>query len=211
MLEGVVERGTAVNINDSHYKIAGKTGTAKMVENGRYTNKYYTSFAGYFPAEKPRYSCIVVIDNPKGYRIYGSDVAAPVFKEVADKIYALDLEMHNPYQTKEMMAGVFPVIQSGATEDLKTICNEIGISNHTKNESKWTKARIANNSISWRSMDSGKDLVPDVHGMTLKDALYILENKSLKVKYSGMGRVKEQSISPGSSLKTVNIIEIKLG
>ena len=68
------------------YKIAGKTGTAKKVKNGRYVREYYTSFAGYFPAEEPRYSCIVVIDNPKGYQIYGSDVSAPVFKEIADKI-----------------------------------------------------------------------------------------------------------------------------
>lgn len=211
MLEGVVERGTAQNISDSHYKIAGKTGTAKKVENGKYINKYYTSFAGYFPAEKPRYSCIVVIDNPKSYRIYGSDVAAPVFKEVADKIYALDLEMHKPYKPKDAIAGVFPVIQSGESDDLKMICNEIGISNHTKLESKWSKARIANNSIAWRSIDSGKNLVPDVRGMTLKDALYILENKSLKVKYSGSGRVLEQSLLPGSSLKAMNTIEIKLG
>jgi cell division protein FtsI (penicillin-binding protein 3) len=211
MLEGVVERGTAKNISDSHYKIAGKTGTAKKVENGKYTNKYYTSFAGYFPAEKPRYSCIVVIDNPKSFRIYGSDVAAPVFKEVADKIYALDLEMHKPYKPKDAIAGVFPVIQSGESDDLKMICNEIGISNHAKQESKWAKARIANNSIAWRSVDSGKNLVPDVKGMTLRDALYILENKSLKVKYSGSGRVQEQSLLPGSSLKTMNTIEIKLG
>ena len=69
LLEGVVERGTAKNIRDSHYKIAGKTGTAKKVkEGGGYKREYYTSFCGYFPADKPKYSCIVVIDNPKGYK-----------------------------------------------------------------------------------------------------------------------------------------------
>ena len=211
MLEGVVERGTAKNISDSFYKIAGKTGTAKNVENGKYTNKYYTSFAGYFPAEKPRYSCIVVIDNPKSFRIYGSDVAAPVFKEVADKIYALDLKMHKAYVPGEAIAGVFPVIQSGEGDDLKLICNEIGISNHGNDDSKWVKARIVNNGIAWKNVDAGKDRVPDVRGMTLRDAIYILENKSLKVKYEGTGRVTEQSLTPGSSMKTVNIIEIKLG
>ena len=94
MLEGVVLRGTAKNIINSKYPIAGKTGTAKKVINGKYTAKYYTSFAGYFPANKPRYSCIVVIDDPKGFQIYGSDVAAPVFKEIADRIYALEIDMH---------------------------------------------------------------------------------------------------------------------
>ncbi len=211
MLEGVVERGTARNISDSFYKIAGKTGTAKNVENGRYTNKYYTSFAGYFPAEKPRYSCIVVIDNPKRYKIYGSDVAAPVFKEVADKIYALDLKMHQPYMAGEAQAGVFPVIQSGEMEDLKLICNQIGISNHAQDDSRWVKARIVNNGINWKGVDPGKNKVPDVRGMTLRDALYILENKTLKVIYEGTGRVKEQSLLPGSSINQSNVIEIKLG
>ena len=211
MLEGVVERGTARNINDSYYKIAGKTGTAKNVENGRYTNKYYTSFAGYFPAEAPRYSCIVVIDNPKKYRIYGSDVAAPVFKEIADKIYALDLKMHDPYYSGEAIAGVFPVIQSGEMEDLKTICNELGISNHSNEDSKWAKAQIANHGIAWKKLNDKKEVVPDVRGMTLKDALYILENKSLKVNYEGFGRVKEQSLLPGTSTNRASIIEIKLG
>ena len=211
MLEGVVERGTAKNINDSFYKIAGKTGTAKKVENGRYTNKYYTSFAGYFPAEQPRYSCIVVIDNPKGYKIYGSDVAAPVFKEVADKIYALDLEMHDPYANGPEITGIFPVIQAGESEDLKSICNEFGVSNHASDDSKWVKAKIANNAIAWKNVDPRKNTVPDVRGMTLRDALYLLENSSLKVTYSGSGRVKEQSLLPGSSIKNVNTIKIKLG
>lgn len=211
MLEGVVERGTARNIRDSFYQIAGKTGTAKNVENGRYTNKYYTSFAGYFPAKNPRYSCIVVIDNPKGFKIYGSDVAAPVFKEVADKIYALDLKMHHPYIAGDPQLGVFPVIQSGEMEDLKLICNQIGISNHSNQDSKWARARIANNAIAWKNLEAGKDKVPDVRGMTLRDALYILENKSLKVRYEGTGRVTEQSLLPGSSTANANIIEIKLG
>ena len=111
MMEGVVERGTAKNINHSHYKIAGKTGTAKKVKNGRYVREYYTSFAGYFPAEAPRYSCIVVIDNPKGYQIYGSDVSAPVFKEIADKIYSLELDMHEiGTEERTYVTGVFPYI-----------------------------------------------------------------------------------------------------
>lgn len=211
MLEGVVERGTARNINDSYYKIAGKTGTAKKVKNGRYTNNYYTSFAGYFPASNPKYSCIVVIDNPKGYKIYGSDVAAPVFKEIADKIFALDLEMNNSYDPAERVAGIFPVIRAGEMEDLRLICNEIGISNHGKEDAKWVKARINNNSILWNNLGQHPTVVPDVRGMTLKDALYLLENRGLKVVYSGLGRVKEQSVRPGANVKKVEQIKIKLG
>ncbi|MGL1886251.1 MAG: transpeptidase family protein [Reichenbachiella sp.] len=211
MLEGVVKRGTANNINDSYYQIAGKTGTAKHVVNGRYANKYYTSFAGYFPAEKPKYSAIVVIDNPKGYRIYGSDVAAPVFKNIADQIYALDMELNDPFEGQGAPEGVFPVVRAGEQEELRMICNEFGISNHTRSESKWTKAKISNNSIAWNSLKQQANVVPDVRGMTLRDAVYILENKKLDVKVSGNGRVKEQSLLPGSRIGETKKINLKLG
>ncbi|MEP2024545.1 MAG: penicillin-binding protein [Reichenbachiella sp.] len=211
MLEGVVERGTAQNINDSYYKIAGKTGTAKHNKNGKYINKYYTSFAGYFPADKPKYSCIVVIDNPKKYRIYGSDVSAPVFKEIADKIYALDVELNDPFEGQEVVEGIFPVIRAGEHEDLSLICNTIGISNHLTEESDWVKARINNNSIDWSKLDTKESVVPDVRGMTLRDALYLLENKKLKVTYSGSGRVTQQSVVPGSNTNNANQINLTLG
>ena len=102
LLEGVVENGTANNINNSYYKIAGKTGTTKKVLNGKYVNKYYTSYAGFFPSENPKYSCIVVIDNPKKYRIYGSDVAAPVFREIADKIFLSDKNYFKEIKSDEL-------------------------------------------------------------------------------------------------------------
>lgn len=211
MLEGVVERGTAQNINDSYYQIAGKTGTAKHVKNGRYINNYYTSFAGYFPADNPKYSCIVVIDNPKKYRIYGSDVSAPVFKEIADKIYALDVELNDPFEGQEVVEGIFPVIQAGEHEDLSMICNKMGISNHLQEEAEWVKAKINNNSIDWSSLDTKKSVVPDVRGMTLRDAIYLLENKKLKVSYTGTGRVKQQSVLPGTNADNANEINLTLG
>lgn len=207
MLEGVVERGTAQNIKDSYYKIAGKTGTAKNLINGKYSNNYYTSFAGYFPAKNPKYSCIVIINNPKGYRIYGSDVAAPTFKEIADNIYTLDLELNDPYKGRKIINGVFPVIQAGEQKSLSLICNEIGISNYTSGSSEWVKAKINGNSILWNNIKEKKNFVPDVCGMTLRDALYLLENKGLKVNYNGTGRVSQQSLLPGNN-KT---IKLKLG
>lgn len=92
-LTDVVRYGTARNIRNDDYEIAGKTGTAQKIKDGKYTKTYYTSFAGFFPAHKPKYSCIVSIDNPKGYQQHGSDVAAPVFKELADKIYSGNIEL----------------------------------------------------------------------------------------------------------------------
>ncbi len=211
LLEGVVERGTAANINDSYYRIAGKTGTAKKVVNGRYTNSYYTSFAGYFPAEAPKYSCIVVIDNPKGYQIYGSDVAAPVFKAIADKIYTLDLELQDEELEGVYQAGIFPVVRSGQQEDLSMILHEFGISNHSTNGSDWVKARINNNAIQWSPNSIKNNLMPDVRGMTLRDAVFLLENKGLEVTIQGKGRVTDQSIWPGSNIEQQNKIVLTLG
>ena len=211
MMEGVVERGTASNINHSMYKIAGKTGTAKKVKNGRYVKEYYTSFAGYFPVEAPRYSCIVVIDDPKGFQIYGSDVSAPVFKEIADKIYSLELDMHDiGTEEKTYVTGVFPYIKAGNKDELSMICNELGISNHSKSESEWVKTDVINEAVYWTENKVQYEIVPDVRGMTLRDAIYVLENLGLEVKVDGRGRVATQSMTPGGRLVKGSTIKLQM-
>ena len=170
LLELVVTDGTASNIKDSDYGIAGKTGTAQKVkQGGGYERAYYTSFAGYFPAEAPKYSCIVIIDKPKGYNQYGSDVAAPVFKEIAANIYSRDADMHrlfDPTYTAEI--GVFPVIRSGHLEDLQLICNQLGVSNHIGSGVDWVLARRNYNSVKWMENEILPNRVPDVMGMNFK-------------------------------------------
>ncbi len=212
LLEGVVERGTANNINDADYKIAGKTGTAQTFKNGRYQKQYMTSFAGYFPADAPQYSCIVVIENPRGFYQYGSSVAAPVFKEIADQVYAKNIDMHDELVddfTAEY--GIFPVIRAGYQPDLVTICNEIGVSNHTMEDAPWVRAKIRDNSIDWQKTEVKRGLTPNVVGMTLRDALYVLESNGFRVHISGEGRVKKQSIMAGRSASKGDIINIELG
>ncbi len=211
MLEGVVERGTASNIAGSAYKIAGKTGTTQKLRNGRYIKSYYTSFAGFFPAHRPKYSCIVVIDSPQGVQQFGSDVAAPVFKEVADKIYALDVEMHKTMPQQRNDSAGFPIVRAGYLEDMKYLCNEIGISNHDNgNLQEWAAAAPNGRSLTWRNRQAKPGQVPDVTGMTLRDALYILENRGLRVRYSGKGRVVSQSQSPGALALRNSTISIQL-
>ncbi len=210
LLEGVVERGTAKNINNSYYKIAGKTGTAKKVINGRYVNKYYTSFVGFFPSEKPQYSCIVIIDEPKNYRIYGSDVAAPVFREISDRILLTDHNVFNEFQKTKITNNNFPLIRSGFRNDLIDISNYFGISNHSNTNDDWVKTKVIDNSISWESNTSAINLMPNVIGMTYKDALYLLEKRGLKVNFSGSGRVKKQSVLPGKNTKNYSIIHLSL-
>ncbi len=201
MLEGVVEHGTARNINNTIYKIAGKTGTARKIKDGVYVKTYYTSFAGYFPADKPKYSCIVIIDSPSGGQQYGSDVAAPVFKEIADKLYAVDLELHDATEPKAISASdmTFPLIRSGYFDDLNYLCNQLGISNHTRSgaDEEWVFATTSNSAVIWNNRKIKEELVPDVTGMTLRDALFLLENSGLKVGIHGRGRVQSQSQTPG--------------
>jgi cell division protein FtsI (penicillin-binding protein 3) len=212
MLEGVVENGTAKNIKGTHYRIAGKTGTAQILENGRYTKKYITSFVGYFPAHEPKYSAMVLIKNPRGWQQYGSSVAAPVFKEVADNIYARDLELHLAMEKKRKnQPGIFPVIRGGRQEELAMVCNELGISNHSQTEEEWVRSVPTDNAVNWKKNNITANLVPDVSGMTFRDAIYLLEAAGLRVFYEGKGRVKQQSLSPGVRISKGDRIYLRLG
>jgi cell division protein FtsI (penicillin-binding protein 3) len=212
LLEGVVENGTASNIKNSYYKIAGKTGTAQKIVDGRYIKKYNTSFVGYFPAKAPQYSCIIIIDKPKGFRQYGSNVAAPVFKEIADKIYARDLKMHAPFNPdKNSNKGIFPVIRAGKREDLQKICDEFSIPNKSLTSEEWVKAKRENNAVFWTTDEIAPEVTPDVLGMTLRDAIFLLENQGLSVSHQGQGRITKQSILPGKKLVKGSRITLTLG
>ncbi|WP_299251158.1 penicillin-binding protein [uncultured Cytophaga sp.] len=213
MLEGVVENGTASNIKNVNYKIAGKTGTAQRLVKQSYTRTYYTSFVGYFPADRPKYSCIVVIDNPKGYNLYGSDVAAPVFKEVADKIFAQDLELHKPMVEKIMEnPGIYPAIKGGLFDDMKYLCDELKIPHHKSSNANddWVVSHLENKTVIWYDRKIVTGIVPNVNGLKLKDALYVLENIGLHVNYQGSGRVVSQSITAGTRYNKGNHITLVL-
>jgi cell division protein FtsI (penicillin-binding protein 3) len=213
MLEGVVESGTAKNIKSNDYKVAGKTGTARKVKNGQYVKEYSTSFAGYFPADDPKYSCIVIIDSPRGVNVYGGDVAAPVFKELADKAYARDLEMHQPMHARVISdKESLPEQAAGNLDDLASIFNKFGISSHNSNmDNEWVKVENRRRSIAFKSNPVLHGIVPDVTGMTLRDALYVLENQKLKVQVHGTGkRVIQQSQEPGTPVQKAKPITIIL-
>ncbi len=211
MLEGVVERGTAKGIRDDDYKIAGKTGTAQKLVNKEYSQTYYSSFVGYFPADKPKYTCIVVIDNPKGVNQYGGEVAAPVFKEIADKIYVRDFEIHEPIPQVKADSTIFPVIRSGYFHDLDMICDRLGINTVVdKSIEDWVTTTTHTAKVEWVNNDIKKGTIPNVVGMTLRDAMYLLESNHFEVRYEGVGRVVEQSIPAGRSAERNTVITLKL-
>jgi cell division protein FtsI (penicillin-binding protein 3) len=211
LLEGVVLRGTAQNLKNDHFMIAGKTGTAKISENGNYVpGAYNATFVGYFPASDPQYSCIVVVNKPKhGY--YGSGVAAPVFKEIADKVYATSLALH-PEQKADSTAAAIPLAVNAAWyPDLKTVYQSLGIrqASHSYAET-WTVTAENQNKVVFRPKTFSRNLVPNVKGMTAKDAVYLLESRGLSTSLQGRGVVYRQSLKPGTRFRKGQKIVIKL-
>ena len=211
LLEGVVEKGTAKNLKHADYRIAGKTGTAQILENGRYEKRYITSFVGYFPAHAPKYTAIVLVKNPRGVYQYGNNVAGPVFKDIADNIYSRDINLHFAMEKKATTEpGVLPVIRAGKQDELTMLTNELGVSSHSVTEEEWIKSAKNGNSVVWKKNAVIKDHVPDVTGMTFRDAIYLLEKTGLRVGYEGKGRVASQSISPGTKISKGSRIYLRL-
>ncbi len=183
LLEGVVENGTAMNLKNSNYKIAGKTGTAQIA-NAKHGYRsgsrisYQASFVGYFPADDPLYSCIVVVNAPSNWVYYGNVVSGPVFKEIADKVYASsfyrDLQALNP-QGEEKVS-----LREAASEVKKG------------------------------DLSQAEGVMPNVVGMGLRDALYMLENSGVRVRYSGKGKVVKQSPQPGVRITRGATVAIQL-
>ncbi|MBB3836064.1 cell division protein FtsI (penicillin-binding protein 3) [Runella defluvii] len=193
ILEGVVDHGTATNIRNDHYKIAGKTGTAQKLVNGRYLQGLYnTSFIGYFPADEPRYTCLIVVDSPRGFsmeQLYAGSVAAPVFKEVADRIIGYDIKMHPPLtKQKNKTSEMQKQLRAGHSADIRIVAEEMDIEAPV-NVDGWVEAKKEGDKVAWANRDTDPTKVPNLKGMSLRDALYLLENHGFKVKYSGRGKV----------------------
>ena len=181
LLRDVVEKpyGTARDVRSETVSIAGKTGTSELnySKGDKDALEYISSFAGYFPAENPKYSCIVVIHKPtkKGRRYYGADVAGPVFKEIAEKINA-DYQQEMLWQEGEIK----PLrLEEDYSEYFDLVAEEMS-------------------------------RIPDLRGMSGMDALALLENLGIRVIVKGNGKVREQSVEPGTPIDRTQKIELKL-
>jgi cell division protein FtsI (penicillin-binding protein 3) len=214
-MEGVVLRGTARNLRNSNYSVAGKTGTAQIADAKNGYRKYYkSSFAGYFPANNPQYTCIVSINGASNGVYYGSLVAGPVFKEIADKVYASKLDLHLDIEERKLQAThTLPSPKVAQKDELKKVLNKIDVSSQTVgelDENQWvyTVDKETSLKIQERKVISG--LVPNVVGMGLKDAMFLIENTGMKVRFTGSGKVRKQSISPGKKVVRGNTIFLEL-
>jgi cell division protein FtsI (penicillin-binding protein 3) len=194
MMEGVVINGTAKNVNGGTCQIAGKTGTSQKRVGGNYKRGlYHTSFIGYFPTKKPKYSCVVVIDEPVGTNIYAADVCAPVFKTIADKIFAYDISIHPRLVLKSDIQKLVGKQNPGKIADHRYIAQKLGLQNQPQGEGFASLRTVKQDSVVWETKNLDKN-IEAVKGLSLKDALPLLENKGFKVKYSGIGRVKAYSM-----------------
>jgi cell division protein FtsI (penicillin-binding protein 3) len=207
MLEGVVENGTAMNLKNETFKIAGKTGTAQIA-NEKYGYKvdskvsYQASFVGYFPAENPKYSCIVVVNSPNSSVYYGNLVAGPVFSEIANKVYVTSLEMQDAVKHDHNYLAEIPYTKHGDVNELNIVLDHLGVPSAPGSfESDWVATIKKDDLISINDLRVDRIHVPNVKEMGLKDALYLLESKGLVVEVRGRGKVLEQSLQPGSVIK----------
>lgn len=217
LLEAVCETGTGKSIQGKMFKVAGKTGTAQIAagSSGYGKGLYLASFAGYFPADAPKYSMIVVINNPRG-AYYGGAVAGPVFKEISERVFALYTKNngdHNNDETEEIFEPAkMPDIKSGFAGDLSKVLDRFKIeADMPKAPQVMAKVESADEKIILKEYKTETGKVPDVRGMAPNDAVYLLENSGLNVRISGVGKVKSQSLTPGANYKQGQSITIILG
>jgi len=213
-LEGVVKRGTGSALKSAFFDIAGKTGTALVLNDDRKygapgEKKYQASFCGYFPAQDPIYSCIVVVSAPNR-DIYGATVSGTVFTAIANKVYASSLEYHKAVNAEKKTNKKLPVSKDGNRYDLLSIYRILDIPFNSSTDAEWIKTDSRALKVKTSKITVKKDAVPDVRGMTAKDAVYLLENAGLVVKIKGYGRVTEQSITPTTPIEFGKSIEITL-
>lgn len=215
LLQGVVERGTAKGIYTDQYPIAGKTGTTILNFNkfNAVSKKYQASFAGFFPADKPLYSCVVVLYEPV-YGIYGGAIAAPVFREIADKCYATEFSAHtalNGIDKKPLSTAQMPDRNAGYKNDLIKIYDELNINyRDSTSDRAWAISIAKHDTLELATRNNNESYIPNVVGMGLRDAVYLLENRGVKVRATGVGKVKSQSVKPGQSIRGVRYISLVL-
>lgn len=213
-LELVVTEGSGKNVfKDMPFKVAGKTGTAQVADKGiGYAHRIYqASFAGYFPADNPQYSCIVVVRTRAGSGLYyGGQLAAPVFREIATKVYSMYVDRKTPKDYKGAVDSSH-YFYAGRSSGIKNVLDYLNVPFiDSIHQSEWA-TMYADNYQRIVTTNVVKDkLMPNVKGMALRDAIQLLENMGLRVDVKGSGKVIVQSIEPGAPFKKGQEVSLRL-
>jgi cell division protein FtsI (penicillin-binding protein 3) len=213
-MEAVITEGTGkYAFKDMPFTIAGKTGTAHVADGSIKYNDgvYQASFVGYFPANDPQYSCIVVVrSKPHAAIHYGGTLAGPVFREVAIKLHAMYVNKKAPVQyiAKKDSSSFY---YAGNTADIKTVYKTLGIGfDDSATQAPWTSVYASNYKPVLKASTVKQQVMPNVKGMGLKDALYVLENMGVKVAVKGKGKVAVQSLAPGTTVGKGTVVMLEL-
>ncbi|TXH23438.1 MAG: PASTA domain-containing protein [Chitinophagaceae bacterium] len=207
--------GTAKSyFKDMPFKVAGKTGTAHVADgNVKYSDGVYqASFVGYFPADNPQYSCIVVVrTKPHAAMHYGGQLGCPVFKEIATKVYSMYVDRLTP-KSYEGVKDSTTYFYAGNSSSIKSVFNILGVKyvDSLATKAHWASVYSKNFKPVVNSSIVKENVMPNLRGMGLKDAISLLEKNGLKVRINGSGKVQSQSLSAGSYYKKGQLIELNL-
>jgi cell division protein FtsI (penicillin-binding protein 3) len=214
-MKAVVQIGTGKPaFKDMPFSVAGKTGTAHVADGKiKYDDGVYqATFVGYFPAEQPQYTCIVVIrTKPHAFLHYGGQVAAPVFREIATKLYAMYVEKKNAtnYAAVKDSSAYF---YAGYTKDVRSVFSKLNVNyKDSATQANWTSVYVQDAMPVMKGNVVQGKLMPNVKGMGLKDALYLLENIGVKVVAKGKGKIINQSVPAGTPLTKGFTVVVELG
>jgi cell division protein FtsI (penicillin-binding protein 3) len=216
-LRYVVTDGTAKGIESPYYTMCGKTGTAQVADKGiTYADGVYQgSFVGYFPAEAPQYTvCVVIRTHAHANNYYGGAIAAPVFRMVADKLFAENMgAWKGPLDSLSQKGAPRFHAKLATGKNYKLLLNALHKGNVEIDEENESLMKLTSDStrrLSVRPANIVKNVMPDLKGMGLRDAVYILESFGMKVNVKGKGKVQSQSVEPGVRLKKEQIITLQL-
>lgn len=216
LLEAVVDSGTATVLRNPHYRVAGKTGTAQILKPKFGYDKshmtYQASFAGYFPADHPKYSIIAVVYAPSTGVYVGGAVSAPIFREIADKVFSNEMELHKDLAIADSTNRNIPATKAGDSKDLNKVLAYLKVNALARNgDATWVTTEPSDAGVMMSERKTQNGSVPNVLGMGVRDALYLLENSGLNVKVNGRGAVRKQSLDPGTKIMKGQKIVIELG
>lgn len=214
-MEAVITEGTGRSaFKGMPFSVAGKTGTAHVADGGiRYSDMVYqASFVGYFPANDPQYSCIVLIrTKPHAAMHYGGQLGAPVFREIATKLYAMYVDKKNT-NTLPVKTDSSQYYYAGMTNHVKAVFKSLNMGyRDSVQQSEWSSVYSTNYQPVLKGKEINNRIMPDLKGWGLIDIIYLLENRGVKVQSSGKGKVISQSVEAGTELKKGMTVFVELG
>ena len=219
ILEHVVSQGLGKKAGSKSFKVAGKTGTAQVADQyGGYhsgTTRYWLSFAGYFPADDPRYTCIVCLKK-SGLPASGGGMSGVVFHHISEGVMAQNLKL-SVEDARDTTSILVPDVKNGNVMAADYVLGHLGVKtrvnwdgSYADGNPVWGKAVRQQKDVQLTQISSKHDIIPDLTGMGARDAVYLLESRGVKVVVKGRGKVKSQSIYSGTAVKQGMACELHL-